>query len=208
MSASPTPFKFDAARHEYSVDGAVIPSVTQIIKEFGLVNFDMVPPDVLARKAQLGKLVHQACHFWDENDLSEEGLHPEVAARLEAYKAFRRDTGYTPTVHEFQKIGEVYGMKYGMQFDSMGYPAGPDHGYWLVDIKNGATASPAWGLQLAAYDMAMPATKFTPKPRKRIAVQLFADGRYKLHTYSDPKDYQIFQSLLALSAWKRNKQIA
>lgn len=191
-------FQFDRATHQYTENGLVIQSVTQLIKEFGLINFDHVAPEVLERKAQLGRLVHQACHFFDENDCPE-NLHPEVAARLEAYKAFRADTGYVPEVNEFQQIGTVYGMKFGMQFDSIGKCNGIP---WMVDIKNAANASPAWGIQLAAYDMAVPGVK-----RTRVAVQLFADSRYKLHTFADPQDYVIFTSLLSLSNWKRNKRI-
>lgn len=199
-----TAFQFDAATHQYTHEGRVLPSVTQIIQEFGLVNFDHVPPEVLRRKAQLGRLVHQACHFFDENDCPEQ-LHPEVAIRLEAYKAFRRDTGYSPEVNEFQQVGEIHGMKFGMQFDSIGTIPGGKR--WIIDIKNAASYSRAWGLQLAAYDMAAPAS-FAGMKRTRVAVQLFPDGRYKLHTFNDPQDYSIFQSMLAISTWKRNNKIA
>lgn len=203
-----TAFQFDQATHTYSENGAPIKSVTQIIQEFGLVNFDHVSPEVLARKAQLGRLVHQACHFFDENDCPA-NLHPEVEARLEAYKRFRRETGYQPEVNEFQQIGVVCGMKFGMQFDSIGNI--PDGRHWIVDIKNAANVSRTWGLQLAAYDMAV-AANFAAKAlqtrRTRVAVQLFNDGRYKLHTFSDPTDYTVFQSLLAISTWKRNNKLA
>jgi hypothetical protein len=217
-------FAFNEERHEYSSGGVVIPSVTQILSSLGYSNYEIVErlnPEALERKRQLGKLVHQAAHYHDENDLTERDasgqlLIPEVVYnRLAAYKKFRAETGYTPIINEGRGVGELYGMKYGMQFDSIGRckENGP---YWLVDLKN-ASGGPqrAWAIQTAAYAMGQRAIpKVVPSAFVRVIVQLFDDTSYKLFLSTDrnskifkPEDFQVWQAALAVAIDKRNHAI-
>jgi hypothetical protein len=199
-AVQPEVWTFDPATHTYTVNGQVVPSVTQVIRNAGLINFDMVKPDILERKALLGKLVHQACHYYDENDLPEE-LPEEVVERLESYKLFRTETGYKPDCNEVRMIASIHGMKFGMQFDSIGMLHGR---LTLVDLKTGADEHPAWGVQTAAYELGL---KHTVK-YQRIAVQLKPERKYKVHSYNDPGDAQIFIACLAIANWKRNKRLS
>lgn len=211
------PFTFDEKAHRYALpDGRRVLSATQILSAVGYVNYDMVPIERLEYKRQIGKLVHQACHFWDErkddqgNPVSDEqmaqwanGLHELVRRRLEGYKKFRRDTGYQPHINEGQFLGCCYQMYYGMQFDSIGECAGRP---WLVDIKN-ASGSPkrAWALQLASYALGVkPFSLVPPEQYVRVIVQLDDEGGYKLHTSQDrqtriyqPDDFGIWPAVLA-----------
>jgi hypothetical protein len=217
-------FVFDEASHTYSVNGLVIPSVTQILSDMGYSNIEAAErfnPEALERKRQLGKLVHQACHYHDENDLDTHDaqghlLIPEVVFnRLEAYRKFRADTGYKPIVNEGRGVGELYGMKYGMQFDSIGQCHGKLP-WWIVDIKN-ASGSPqrAWAIQTGAYAMGQKALpKVSYSAFVRVIVQLFDDRSYKLFTSQDrgsrifkPEDFQVWQACLAVSIDKRNHAI-
>jgi len=220
-------FSFNDDRHEYSVGGVVIPSVTQILSSLGYSNYEIVErlnPEALERKRQLGKLVHQACHYHDENDLPLQrqsveaalnALHVDVAGRVRAYLKFRNDTGYAPFVNEGRGVGELYGMKYGMQFDSIGQcnSKGP---FWLVDLKNAAGGPQrAWAIQTAAYAMGQRAIpKVIPSAFVRVIVQLFDDGSYKLFLSTDrgskiykPEDFQVWQAALAVAIDKRNHAI-
>lgn len=214
-------FTFDEARHEYRIGDQVIPSVTQILSSLGYSNYEIVErvnPQALEYKRQLGKLVHQACHYFDESDLIEQDtqghlmIPEDVHRRLQGYKKFRADTGYVPKVNEGRSVGELYGMKYGMQFDSIGM----SHGklpYWLVDIKNASgSAQRSWAIQTAAYAMGQ---KVLPKVSHssfvRVIVQLDDEGGYRLFTSQDrsskifrPEDFQVWQACLAVSVDKRN----
>jgi hypothetical protein len=196
------PFTFDEASHIYAVNGMPVPNVTRMLQGAGIISFEHVPPDVLRRKQLLGKLVHQACHFYDENDLPER-LPQEVAVRLEAYKKFRSESGYKPMRNEGRMVAVVHGMSYGMQFDSIG----PLNGLpTIVDLKTGVAVEPGWGVQTAGYELGIP--KPLPHPRyQRVVVQLKDDGNYKVHTYADPTDAQIFLACLAIATWKQNKRI-
>jgi hypothetical protein len=196
-------FTFDPETHCYRMlGGQVVPSVTQALGAAGLIDFSMVDQEVLERKALLGKLVHQACHFYDENDLPEE-LPEEVAERLEGYKKFRAESGYRPERNEVRMIGMVHGIRYGMQFDSVGLLNGLPT---LVDLKTGAQESPAWGVQLAGYSLGLSKPLHTGA-YQRVVAHLKPGGRYKAHTYKDPGDAYIFIAALAIATWKQNHGI-
>jgi len=214
-------FDFNEDRHEYTANGEVVPSVTQILTEMGYSNYSELQammPAVLERKRQLGKLVHQAIHFYNENDLDEETQvkpYPIIEARLNGYKAFEAATGYKPLVNEGRQIAEAYGMKFAMCFDSIGLCHGKPP-YWLVDIKN-ASGQPqrSWAIQTAAYALGQ---KFLPKiPYRaltRVIVQLFDDGTFRLFSSNDQNskifgrdDAAVWQAALCLAIDKRNYRL-
>lgn len=227
-----TPFTFQESTHEYrDADGKVIPSVTQVLTEMGFSNYSIVEatnPLALERKRQIGKLVHQACHFWDVGDLNEERdtkPWPAIHGRLEAYKKFRQSTGYTPIVNEGRMLGEFMGMRYGMQYDSIGMIG---RRWTICDIKNASGAGQrSWGIQEAAYEEgikgAIRAGRFAltltaeqirgilSAPMLRVIPQLFEDGTFKLYTSDDPhskvffeNDLRVWQSALCITLDKRN----
>jgi hypothetical protein len=52
--------QFNEERHEYKLDGKVIPSVSQLLKKHGLtVDYSMVPEAILSAKAERGTLIHK-----------------------------------------------------------------------------------------------------------------------------------------------------
>lgn len=196
-------FTFDAAKHLYhNAEGLVVPSVTQALKASGLINFDHVPPRVLERKRQLGTLVHQAAALYDQGVPYVEIEMPDIVAQyLEGYIMFRTDTGFTPSLIEEAQLGAIFGMVYGMTPDRAGMLNDEMH---VIELKCGAAADPAWGVQLAAYVTG----KFDRAANvKRAALQLgpdFSRG-YKLHPYDDRSDFQVWQCSLALTIWQQNK---
>lgn len=240
MSATTTQaWTYDDVHHRYERNGKVVPSVTQVLAELGFSNYAIVEatnPLALERKRQIGKLVHQAAHFWDEDqktlsvevlDLWESQLPEVVRLRLQGYKKFRKDTGYTPIINEGRYIFETFGMSYGGQFDSIGTIG---KRWALVDIKNASGAGQrSWGLQTVAYEegikSAIRAGHFpftlTPEqirgilsaPMLRVIPQLFDDGTYKLYTSDDRQskvffdnDLRVWQSTLCIALDKRNHE--
>lgn len=202
---NPVGFKFDPQTHTYFDNGVPTISVTQVIASVGLVSFEGISAFVLERKRQLGVLVHQACHFIDEDDLDLSSLPQQVTDYVAGYIKFREDTGFVPELNEHRMIGTVSGMKYGMTVDKVGPIHGEPH---VIELKCGADEHPAWGVQLAAYAMGLPKPTSTYRERKRAVVQLMPDGTYKVHNYTDPADAQIFIASLAIANWKWNKGLA
>lgn len=195
-------FTFDEVKHCYrDAEGFALPSVTQALKSVGLISLDGVPWPVLERKRQLGSLVHKVTELCDKGENLDDFEIPEVILPyLEGYVNFRNDCGFTPDLVEYRILGNIHGMVYGMTLDRTGEIDGVNH---ILELKCGASEHPAWGVQLAAYDLGLHGKPTLP----RVALQLgpqFARN-YKLHSYTEPTDYQIWGSALATTIWKQNK---
>jgi hypothetical protein len=90
---------FDPAGHVYKLrdTGEILPSVTQVLKATRIsTDFDELGQmrkgldHQIALKREIGTAVHQAAHFYDDNDLVWSSLDPQVVPYLEAWTAFRQ----------------------------------------------------------------------------------------------------------------------
>ena len=190
---------FDPVAHRYTFNGEVVPSVTQILQP--LMDFSMVPADVLKAKQELGTAAHLACELYDLDDLLEDSLDPAIVPYLEGWKKFRLETGFVPSMTEQR----VYHPKLGYAgtFDSYGILNGKTV---LLDRKTSSFVSEAVaGPQTAAYEQALlESPDYTgPKKMQRGAVQLKPDGTYKYHPYKGGSDWSVFVSLLTLHNWRK-----
>lgn len=211
---------YDDEKHEYSRDGVVRDSVTQILTDNGFSNFSIVEqinPLGLERQRKIGQLSHRASHFWDEDQKTET---PEVMARWEAslpepvqlglkgYKAARAATGYVPVINEGRHIFCTFGMEYGGTFDSLGLMR---RRWALWDLKFTESAPMrSWGIQTMAYELGVKAAireghfpfELTPDQKRgilsapllRVIPQIFKDGTFKLHCSDDPKSKVFFEN--------------
>jgi len=189
--------EFDAKKHEYCVGGVVMPSVTQILQAEGFINYDGIPEAIREFAMARGTAVHEACEYWDQDDLNIDDLDEELEGYLEAWKSFKKDRRFSPTEIEKPVYQEDY--RYAGKLDRLGTLDGDKA---VVDIKTGKVQK--WtGLQLAAYEYAE--TGFFGKLR-RIAVELRSDGTYQPTEFEDDGDHGVFLSAVTLYHWKeRNK---
>ena len=191
--------KFDAARHCYTLAGVVIPSVTQVLKAINV--YDGIPDSVLKTKAELGTNLHRACELLDQDDLddeSEEGraaLAP-IAGYLAGYGKFKAERRPVVIENETRLFHPVH--RYAGTIDRR-YQI--DGEVWDVDLKSTVTITPVVGLQTAAYTEMFKANGHKDRAR-RGALQLFPDGKYKLHEFTDPADFSVFLSLLTVQRFK------
>lgn len=195
---------FDSAAHRYTLNGVWVPSVTQVLKP--LYDFGGINPEVLNAKAALGTAVHRACELLDNDDLDEESdagraaLEP-IAGYLEGYKRFKRDKRPVLFANEQRLFHPVH--RYAGTIDRS-YAI--DGFIWDIDLKSTVSMSPIVGLQTAAYTEMFRANGRTT-PARRGALQLFPDGKYRLHEFSDAEDFSVFLSLLKVSRWKARHDI-
>lgn len=197
-------FTFDETLHLYrDANGIVLPSVTQVLKAEGMISFDGIPEHILERKRRLGTLVHKAAELYDNETIEGFEIPDEVQDYLLGYINFRKDCGFTPTLIEHRMVAEYYGMKYGMTLDRTGAIDGVDH---VIELKCGAAEDPAWGVQLAAYSVGRAGGNRRPT-LQRAVVQLGSQfpRAYKVWSYEDPADYQVWVSSLSNTLWKQNK---
>jgi hypothetical protein len=182
---------FDEASHVYRFMGDVVPGVTQVLKP--LCNFDRVRPEVLEAKADLGRRVHLACQLFDEDDLDESSIEPEVQPYLNAWHKFRHDTGCAVLAVE-QRVFEPMFLYAGTLDRVLAFKGEK----WLVDLKTCFTTPMAAGPQTAAYLRALGDTSVT----HRAALRLRPDGTYRFDHLTGADDWSVFMACLSLHRFK------
>ena len=93
-------YNFDEEKHEYSIDGKIIPSVTDICSPISSDRFNSIPQQILERARNRGSLVHELCEeYLLTGDIEVEELDPEVLnyiySFVEWYKTYRPKILYT-----------------------------------------------------------------------------------------------------------------
>lgn len=189
---------FDKESHIYMVNGEEIPGVSYILQEAGIA----IPSPFYTEAGRVrGHKVHAACEYLDQDDLDYSTLDSETLPYVQAYENFLKETGFKSELIEHKKAHPIF--KYAGTIDRVGIL---NEEKVVLDIKTG-TQQISWPIQLAAYDMlindtpdAFENTNFS----KRIALQLNKNGTYRLHTYSNLKDYNVFIAALEIAKWKRS----
>jgi hypothetical protein len=201
-------FSFNEGNHTYHSGGVNIPSCTRVLDHAGLVSYDMVREDVLARKSKIGTLVHLATAYYDREELdwasfTDSEIDQENKRRVEAWAQFREDTRFAPFLIEQRSMASVNGMRFGMTVDRVGIMNGRE---CVVEIKTTAQVHPWYAIQTAGYALGAPHTYASQRAafinRRRVVVLLGPDGRYKKTDFNDKTDADVFTSALHVSWWK------
>ena len=173
---------FDEEKHEYRLDGRILPSVTGILREMGFIDDTYFTEDSAAR----GTAVHRATELYDLGTLDEDSLDPRLVDYLEGWKRFRKETGFLPTSIEgrgWSKFG------YAGTFDRIGVT--DNASIVLLDIKSSMYV-PDWiGLQLGGY-LQIIAERMTHKPflpyEEIWSVHLSFGGHFKIERWEDRRN--------------------
>jgi hypothetical protein len=182
--------------HKYFLDGKPIPGVTEVISGCGLSDFSMVRQEVLELAQLRGTFVHRTCEFFDQGDLLEDTLSPVLVPYLEAWKKFRKETGFRPTKIEAMGYSGIHW--FAGQVDRIGLirrkPA-------IVDIKP-PTRHRWWKFQTAAYALIF----FAGKIPLRLSVSLLPTGSCRVDSHPVNEflhDRDVFLAALKIEMEKR-----
>jgi hypothetical protein len=176
-------FEFNAERHEYTQNGVVIPSVSQVLKLAGLADYSHIDPAVLARKAAIGTEVHRAAQMLDEGArLTDLDLDPAVLPYVEAFEQFRANEKYEPILIEHATVAQFHGMKYGMTLDRV---CGLNGAVTLLDIKCACATQTHWGVQLAGYHAGYRINAAAEDIENRVILHLKPQNKNKKYAILD-----------------------
>lgn len=179
---------FDPKDHVYSLDGKILPSVTQALNVVPASFF--CSGTVLAEAQERGTHVHAATAYDDERALDEASVRPEIMLYCMAWRKFRAQTGFVPVVIE--KIGANRKYGYAGTLDRIGTVGNRT---WLVDIKTGVPDLRTC-LQTAAYAELDEIKAAFPK-LDRYAVELRDDGTFRMsEQYKSAQDFAVFLAFL------------
>lgn len=196
---------FDPATHTYRLmpSGLVLPSVTHILKSTGVsTDFEALRQtsgrlaEAIDAKRALGTIVHEACHFYDDNDLHWPSVHPDVLPYVEAWATFREHKQMTPLVRE--RIVYQPTLGYVGTFDGLFQSPAYD-GAVLADIKLGDPEDAGAQFQTAAYLLAYQVEHPGMAGAMRWSVQLVPERRvpYVITPYVDFKDFDTWRAIVA-----------
>lgn len=136
---------FDEAKHEYRLDGRVVPSVTQVL---GAVYRDVyagIPAEVLARKAALGQAVHRVIQLFLLERLDTSTVHASVEPYFESWLQWWATTEYQVFQAEHQFYNQAGGYAGTIDFRSL------DNTPAVVDWKITSTRVPTHPIQIGGY---------------------------------------------------------
>jgi hypothetical protein len=182
--------QLDRATHTYSNN---LPSVTQILKSVGLIDTAFYTEEGRAR----GSAVHLACEYFDQGDLDEDSLDPQIAGYLQGYKDWVAHYG-----REFTWIELPMQDKTGIYVGTSDriLDRRPRQ---LWDIKTGPPQK--WHkIQGAAYVNMMD----DPFSYSRYGLYLRSSGKWKVEEFPKTEymaDLAIFQSALNIYYFKEQK---
>lgn len=200
--SEPYVLDFDEEHHAYTVDGTVRPSVTQALKDAGLIDTSWYTDEARLR----GKAVHAACQFLDEDDLDWDTVLPEYQGYVRAWEKFKRESGFQigrDADRHFLIEYRLYhpGFGYCGTLDRQGSIGSSDY---ILDLKTGGPED--WhAYQLAGYSHCFP----NALSRKRLTVHLKATGRYTTREYELNRfasDWQVFSASVVIWQAKNKKR--
>ena len=173
-------FLFEESTHTYTLDGVVIPSVTEICAPITCGKYP--PVGVVQQAAARGTRVHELCALYDMDALPGE-IEAELVGYVKAWAAFCRD--YKPVWRhiELPLYGEIdTGQPFAGTLDRIGDIDGRTR---VVDIKTAASldrpAKVALCEQITGYEWLADLNGIDIFDGAGMGVQLFANGNYRVH---------------------------
>ena len=189
-------FKEDT--HQYFDESEVeVPGITTILKSAALIDYRAPGNELFSEDFMLrGKAVHKAIELYNKKTLDENTIDEVVKPYFEAYKKFKKDTGYK------SKQSEVLAWhpqrRYATMVDDIGF-MGQDP--VLLEFKTGAY-QPWHRLQVVAGRACL-GDEF--KTNKDFVLQLNDNATYTLHKVPyEVTEEMLFFSLVNLYYWKKN----
>ena len=177
---------FDEKTHIYRLGETVLPSVTTVIREAGLMDATFWNSEACNRGTRVAKMTA----YLDQGDLDESTVDPAELGYLNAWRRFLSESGF--------EVGGVEQLVYMADraagtLDRIGLLNSVSA---IIDIKTGQAS--AWhAVQTAGYSM------LSGRRHRRYACYLGDDGTYKLVQHADHNDFGVFDSCVNLHWWKR-----
>lgn len=187
-----TRLEFEQSTHTYTLDGAHVPSVTQVLDP--LLELEGIPAHLLEAARVLGTNAHIACDLMVRGRLDWAALDPALRPYVEGECNFLADTGFVVIASELRVASARLGCA-----GTLDLKGSLNGALAIIDRKTTSVLPPTVGPQTAAYEEFDRAER-GGRQRKRFCLQLgpqFARG-YKLHPLTDSRDYSWFLSALNL----------
>ncbi|SRR5581483_1186985 len=205
LQASKPTLRFDAVAHKYFLDpeGVELPGVTRALEGAGIVDWSMVPRDILVAAQERGTRVHEALHYLDDGELDEQNLDPAIQGYVSAWPKAKAQLDIEILLVEHMGFSAAH--RYAGRMDRVVTlpKKGGGRRKSVIDFKTGIVL-PGHAVQLALYVSLLP----NPFEYDRICLQLSADGTYRVHEYPPEtfqRDLAIGRAAVGIWHWKQSQ---
>lgn len=186
---------FDPVKHEYTLGGQPVPSVSKVLEP--LYDFRFVSPEALERARKRGTAIHKTVELYELGRLNEETLHPSLAACLKQWLDFKQTMKYVPRRQEMQVYSEKFG--YAGTYDGDGDMDGRP---MLLDLKSGEKYEPH-KVQTMAYKVAAVELGIITEDCARGSLYISED-QWEFEFHTNNGDRAAFLSLLTVLKWREH----
>ena len=179
---------FDPASHTYEIDGVVYPSVTQILKNVGIIDDRFYA----SGSADKGREIHELTKLIDEGFLNIDKLnHHSYIGYLKAWEKFKYEFDINIKSIELKIFSSI--DNYAGTLDRLADVKKLKLKNCIIDIKTGQPQK--WhGVQLWGYALAEHAEDM-------MAVYIKENGNYKVELFEDVKERNRSTWLSALNVY-------
>lgn len=184
-------FTYDETMRLGKLHGCIIPSVTEIVREFC---------SPASGNVGAGLAVHRACELYNRGVLDWKTVDDSIMGEVMGWEKFVEETEFKPKRIE-ERLFHPY-LRFHGRLDVEGTWSLTNERV-LADIKKYKPPQET-AIQTAGYDLLLPSLK---NPRQRIAVELKKSGEYEIHEYNDSNDKDIFLAMLSIKNWRTNNNV-
>lgn len=188
--------EFDSQTHTYRVDGRVVPSVTQILKNTGFIDDRFFTVEA----AQRGTRIHEASVMVENNTLDWFSINDEDHPYVRAYEKFLKESEFKAIMIEYRLYCKVYNFT-GTP-DRVGYLGDKPV---IIDLKTGAKQN-WWILQLAGYKHLVKMNHPMFAAAECLSLELRDNGNYNLCPHVMREETQIFLAAAAIENYKHKRK--
>ena len=197
---NPGPLNFDAKTHTYSDSLGPLSGVTSLLSGAGLIDYSFLTESKRDHVLDRGKKAHTLTEYYDQDDLVETNIDPQIKPYLESYKQFKRETP-SLKILGIEKFVRHPLQRYAGKFDRLVMIEGK---LCILDLKTGEL-QPWTALQLEGYRQAWE-IEGGEKIHARYGLHLSKTGIFNKKKdfikYDDPSDAAAWLSVVTLARWK------
>ena len=186
---------FDPVSHIYTLDGVILPSVTQIMKPLSSHKYATVKEDVLKRAAERGKGVHAAIELHALAGI--EDCEQEGQPYFDAYlKWFHKEK---PVIQKTESATWHKTLMYAGTVDLIAEINGKRT---LIDFKTTAALNDMLTtVQLEAYQRALQSHGIAVEDKAILLLKRDGTYTFKRYPVNDIEAWRVFNALLTIRAY-------
>lgn len=206
MAIAPDRIRYEDGTHTYWIDGVRVPSITQALKAATYDDFDMVRPEVLARKAEQGTALAKMIEEYADGTFDETlsrydiDLLPDFDAFVEWHEKERGEIICCETIVASARYG--YAGRLDLVYRLR------DHGPAMIDTKRTwappASGGPQTAAQVLAFEETLGAFDMAPYAATKMPRYLLhiKNGRCTLVPQRNKDDLKVFLAALTVTKWR------